>query len=35
MKSNNEMDEITDAYRASNLHGGYTWTRQLCQSRLD
>ena len=35
IKSNNGTCEIADAYRAVNSVGGYTWTRQLCQSRLD
>ena len=33
--SNNATCEITDSYRAINPTGGYTWTRQTCQSRLD
>ena len=33
--SNNETCEIVDAYRSQVEHGGYTWGRQQCQSRLD
>ena len=35
IKANNSTCEIMDAYRTIERNGGYTWTRQSCQSRLD
>ena len=35
IKANNDTCEVVDAYRTKEKNGGYTWTRQLCQSRLD
>ena len=35
IKANNSTCEIMDAYRAIERNGGYTWTRQSCQSMLD
>ena len=35
IKVNNDTCEVVDAFRTKEKEGGYTWTGQLRQSRLD